>query len=68
MSNDNRFLYIFNLMKPLIPILSSNIYFPGLISIVSLPLIGIMYFYYVQVKYAMPVKWFDKESIVRFNK
>jgi len=55
-------------MKPKRLIIFSNIYFPGLISIVLLPLIGIIYFYFYQVKYAMPVTWFDKAGIERVNK
>ncbi len=54
-------------MKPLKPILFSNIYFPGLISIVGLPIVCIIYLVFYQAKYAMPVWWFDDNGIKRLN-
>lgn len=54
-------------MKPLKPIVSTKIYFPGLISIILLPIISIVLYFY-QARYAMPVNWLDKKGLERWNK
>ncbi|MGZ4007016.1 MAG: hypothetical protein ACXVJV_07630 [Mucilaginibacter sp.] len=55
-------------MKSTKLIVFKNLYFPGLISIIILPLACILYQYYYQVNYIMPVSWFDKGGIERLNK
>ena len=59
-------MYI-QLMKSPRPVISSNIYSPGLISIIGLPVVCIAYLYFYQTKYAMPVWWFDNKGIERLN-
>ena len=55
-------------MKSLKPIILPKIYFPGLISIVLLPLCCIIYIYYYQVQYGMKISWFDSKGIERLNR
>lgn len=44
-----------------------KVYFPGLISIIVLPIACIVYLYFYQAKYMMDVSWFDKNGIERLN-
>jgi hypothetical protein len=55
-------------MKPLKPIISTKIYFPGLISAILLPMACVVYLYFYRPKYGMNVSWFDKKAIERLNK
>lgn len=54
-------------MKLLKPITSPKIYFPGLISIIVLPIACYLFLSIYQVKYAIPVSWFDQQAVERLD-
>ncbi|HVW15911.1 MAG TPA: hypothetical protein VHB54_18920 [Mucilaginibacter sp.] len=54
-------------MKPLKPIISPKIYFPGLISIIVLPIAAYYYVAVYNAKYLMPVNWYNKQAVERLS-
>lgn len=45
----------------------SNLYFPGVISIIALPFVCFIYLYYHVSKYSITVTWFDKRRVEILN-